>query len=301
MSNHGHDEHGQTGFTDVTGITNKQRAKILTEAVPNIKTYTNKYVVVKYGGNAMTGDLKKSVMQDLLLMSLVGIKVILVHGGGPEITDTLTAVGHKSHFVNGLRVTDAKTMEVAQMVLAGKVNKDLVRLIIQVGGKAVGLCGIDGHMIKVHQKDPELGYVGEIDEINTDLISLLVNSGYIPVISSIGFDEEGNSYNINADTVAARVAGALDAECMVAMTNIDGVMRDKDNPASLIKTMTTQEAKALKTTGVVAGGMIPKVDCCIEAIDCGVKRVFIINGEVPHAILIELLTDEGIGTMFVKG
>lgn len=283
-------------------VTNMQRAKILTGAVPYIKKYTGKYVVVKYGGNAMTDPiLKKSVMQDLLLMALVGIKVVLVHGGGPEINDTLKAVGVESKFVNGLRVTDEATMNVVQMVLAGKVNKDLVKHLTELGGKAVGICGIDGHMIKVHQMDPALGLVGEIEEVDTDIIETLVNNGYIPVISSLGVDKNGVGYNINADTVASKVAGALHSECMVAMTNIDGVLSDKDDPTSLLKRLTSQEVVELKAAGVIAGGMIPKVDCCIDAINEGVKKVFIINGEVPHAILIELLTDEGLGTMFIEG
>ncbi len=283
------------------GITNAQRATILTEAVPYIKKYTGKYVVVKYGGNAMTDTtLKKSVMQDLILMSLVGIKVVLVHGGGPEINETLEAVGVESHFENGLRVTDGPTMNVVQMVLAGKVNKDLVRHIVELGGQAVGICGIDGQMIKVHQMDPLLGFVGEVEEVNTGIVETLVEKGYIPVISSIGVDVEGTSYNINADTVAAKVAGALNAECMVAMTNMDGVMANPDDASSLIPVLTKQEVNELKLAVVIGGGMIPKVDCCIEAIDEGVKKVFIINGEVPHAILIELLTNEGLGTMFIQ-
>lgn len=282
-------------------ITNAQRARILTEAVPNIKQYTNTYVVVKYGGNAMLDEnLKKSVMQDLLLMRLVGINVVLVHGGGPEITDTLSAMGIASSFVNGLRVTDEKTMEVVQMVLAGKVNKDLVRLLNHVGGKAVGICGLDGHLLEVAQKDTALGYVGEITKVNVEIISNLVESGYIPVISTVGFDENGHSFNINADTAAAYIAGALEAECMIAMTNIDGVMLDKDNPSTLCKVLTEAQVAELKADGVIVGGMIPKVDCCLEALDSGVKKVFIINGEIPHAILIEMLTDEGLGTMFVK-
>lgn len=300
----GRDRTGSVDRGELTmdGITNMQRAKILTGAVPYIKKYTGKYVVVKYGGNAMTDSvLKKSVMQDLLLMALVGMKVVLVHGGGPEINDTLKAVGIESKFANGLRVTDEPTMNVVQMVLAGKVNKDLVKHLTELGGKAVGICGIDGHMIKVHQMDPELGMVGEIDEVDTELIETLVGNGYIPVISSLGVDENGVGYNINADTVASKVAGALNSECMVAMTNIDGVLRDKEDPTSLIKVLTDQEVTALKGSGIIAGGMIPKVDCCIDAINEGVKKVFIINGEVPHAILIELLTDEGIGTMFIKG
>lgn len=282
-------------------VTNAKRAQILTAAVPYIKEYTDKYVVVKYGGNAMTDpELKKSVMQDLLLLNLVGVKVVLVHGGGPEINSALDKMQIESTFKDGLRVTDEPTMEVVQMVLAGKVNKGLVANIVELGGKAVGLCGIDGNMIKVHKKNADLGLVGEIDDIDTTLIETVISQGYIPVLSSIGVDENGVAYNINADTVAAKVAGALQAETMVAMTNIDGVMRDKDNPTSLVPQLSVAEAEQLKQEGIIAGGMIPKVDCCLEAIEAGAQKVFIINGEIPHAILIELLTNEGLGTMFVK-
>ena len=282
-------------------VTNAKRAQILTAAVPYMGEYTDKYVVVKYGGNAMTDpELKKSVMQDLLLLNLVGVKVVLVHGGGPEINSALDKMQIESTFKDGLRVTDEPTMEVVQMVLAGKVNKGLVANLVELGGKAVGLCGIDGNMIKVHKKNADLGLVGEIDDIDTTLIETVISQGYIPVLSSIGVDENGVAYNINADTVAAKVAGALQAETMVAMTNIDGVMRDKDDPTSLIPQLSVAEAEQLKQEGIIAGGMIPKVDCCLEAIEAGAQKVFIINGEIPHAILIELLTNEGLGTMFVK-
>lgn len=277
------------------------RAHILTAAVPYIKQYTDKYVVVKYGGNAMTDpELKKSVMNDLLLLQLVGVKVVLVHGGGPDINNALQAMHIESQFKNGLRVTDKDTMDVVQMVLAGKVNKGLVADLISFGGRAVGLCGVDGHMIQVHQKNDELGYVGEVDVIDTAIIDDVISKGYIPVISSIGCGADGQVYNVNADTVAAKIAGALKAETMVAMTNIDGVLRDVNNPSSLIPRITVAEAETLKVEGIIAGGMIPKVDCCLEAIAAGAQKVFIINGEIPHAILIELLTDEGLGTMFVK-
>lgn len=277
------------------------RAHILTAAVPYIKQYTDKYVVVKYGGNAMTDpELKKSVMNDLLLLQLVGVKVVLVHGGGPDINNALQAMHIESQFKNGLRVTDKDTMDVVQMVLAGKVNKGLVADLISFGGRAVGLCGVDGHMIQVHQKNDELGYVGEVDVIDTAIIDDVISKGYIPVISSIGCGSDGQVYNVNADTVAAKIAGALKAETMVAMTNIDGVLRDVNNPSSLIPRITVAEAETLKVEGIIAGGMIPKVDCCLEAIAAGAQKVFIINGEIPHAILIELLTDEGLGTMFVK-
>lgn len=280
---------------------NAVRAEILTQAVPYIKEYTGKYVVAKYGGNAMTDpQLKKSVMQDILLLQLVGVKVILVHGGGPEISAMLKKLSIESHFENGLRVTDDDTMEVVQMVLAGKVNKSLAADLSALGGRAVGLCGIDGGLIKVHQKSEKLGHVGEIDEINTKILDDLLDGGFIPVISSIGIDDNGNPYNINADTAAAKIAAALHAESMVVMSNINGVLRDKDDENSLISQISLADAEELKKSGIIAGGMIPKVDCCTNAVKEGVKKVFIINGEIPHAILIELLTDEGLGTMFTK-
>lgn len=280
---------------------NAVRAEILTQAVPYIKEYTGKYVVAKYGGNAMTDpQLKKSVMQDILLLQLVGVKVILVHGGGPEISAMLKKLSIESHFENGLRVTDDDTMEVVQMVLAGKVNKSLAADLSALGGRAVGLCGIDGGLIKVHQKNEKLGHVGEIDEINTKILDDLLDGGFIPVISSIGIDDDGTPYNINADTAAAKIAATLHAESMVVMSNINGVLRDKDDENSLISQMSLADAEELKKSGIIAGGMIPKVDCCTNAVKEGVKKVFIINGEIPHAILIELLTDEGLGTMFTK-
>ena len=280
---------------------NAVRAEILTQAVPYIKEYTGKYVVAKYGGNAMTDpQLKKSVMQDILLLQLVGVKVILVHGGGPEISAMLKKLSIESHFENGLRVTDDDTMEVVQMVLAGKVNKSLAADLSALGGRAVGLCGIDGGLIKVHQKNEKLGHVGEIDEINTKILDDLLDGGFIPVISSIGIDDDGNPYNINADTAAAKIAAAFHAESMVVMSNINGVLRDKDDENSLISQISLADAEELKKSGIIAGGMIPKVDCCTNAVKEGVKKVFIINGEIPHAILIELLTDEGLGTMFTK-
>lgn len=280
---------------------NAVRAEILTQAVPYIKEYTGKYVVAKYGGNAMTDpQLKKSVMQDILLLQLVGVKIILVHGGGPEISAMLKKLSIESHFENGLRVTDDDTMEVVQMVLAGKVNKSLAADLSALGGRAVGLCGIDGGLIKVHQKNEKLGHVGEIDEINTKILDDLLDGGFIPVISSIGIDDDGKPYNINADTAAAKIAAALHAESMVVMSNINGVLRDKDDENSLISQISLADAEELKKSGIIAGGMIPKVDCCTNAVKEGVKKVFIINGEIPHAILIELLTDEGLGTMFMK-
>ena len=281
-------------------ITNAQRAEILIHALPYIQKYNDKIVVIKYGGNAMINDeLKKAVMGDIVLLSLIGIKVVLIHGGGPEITEMLSKIGKKSEFVGGLRVTDAETAEIVQMVLAGKINKSLVNLLQNIGGKAMGLCGTDGHMIEATQLDPQLGYVGEISAVNTQPILDVLEKGYIPVIATIGCDKEGNIYNINADTAAARIAGMLKAESLITMTDISGILRDKDDPDSLISKINVSDAPQLMREGIISGGMIPKVDCCIEAIRRGVKKVFVIDGRIPHSILIETLTDEGIGTMFI--
>lgn len=281
-------------------LTTAQRAEVLIHALPYIQRYTNKIIVVKYGGNAMLNeDLKRSVMGDIVLLSLIGIRVVLVHGGGPEISETLKKLGKETKFVNGLRVTDAETAEVVQMVLAGKTNKSLVNIIGTQGGRALGLCGIDGQMIKAKPLNPELGFVGEITDINAKPIHDALDNGYIPVVSTVGCDDDGNVYNINADTAASRLAGILGAESLISMTDIVGILRDKDDPASLIPRIQVSEAPLLMKDGVISGGMIPKVECCIEAIRRGVKRVFIIDGTIPHAILIEILTDEGIGTMFV--
>ena len=279
-----------------------QRAEILTQALPYIQNYTNKIIVVKYGGNAMINDeLKEAVMGDIVLLSLIGIKVVLVHGGGPEITEMLTKIGKKSQFVDGLRVTDDETVDIVQMVLAGKVNKNLVNLLQSKGGKAIGLCGMDGHMIKAKKADERLGFVGEITEVNAQPVLDVLEKGYIPVVSTVGCDEDCNVYNINADTVAARLAGELKAESLISMTDIVGLLRDKDDPSTLISKVYVSDAPKLIHDGVICGGMIPKVNCCIEAIRRGVKKVFIIDGRIPHSILIETLTDEGIGTMFVSG
>ena len=279
-------------------ITNAQRAEILTQALPYIQKYYNKIVVVKYGGNAMIDEhLKAQVMEDMVLLHLIGVKVVLVHGGGPEITNMLNRVGKKTEFVNGLRVTDKESMEIVQMVLSGKINKGLVNLLEASGGKAMGISGVDGHMIDASPKNPELGFVGKINSVNIQPIADLLEKGYIPVVSTIGCDAEGNTYNINADTAAAWIAGQLKAECLISMTDIAGVLRDKDDPSSLIPAITISEATELFRQNVISGGMIPKVDCCIEAILRGVKKVFIMDGRVPHSILIETLTDEGSGTM----
>ncbi len=282
-------------------FTNGQRAEVLIQALPNIKSYTDKIVVIKYGGNAMLNDeMKKSVMGDIVLLSLIGIKVVLIHGGGPEISNILNKVGKQSEFVNGLRVTDAETAEYVQMVLAGKVNKTLVNNIGSVGGRAIGLSGIDGQMITAKKRDEALGFVGDIVNINPAPIWDVLDKGYIPVISTVGCDKDGNTYNINADTAASRIAGAIGAETMINMTDIAGVLRDVNDPSTLISTVRISEIDALISGGVISGGMIPKVQCCVEAIECGVKKVFIIDGRVPHSIIIEILTDEGMGTMFVK-
>ncbi|MBO4353671.1 MAG: acetylglutamate kinase, partial [Clostridia bacterium] len=262
--------------------------------------YYNKTVVIKYGGNAMINDeLKNAVMGDIVLLSLIGIKVVLVHGGGPEITEMLGRVGKKSEFVDGLRVTDKETVDIVQMVLAGKINKNLVGLLHKKGGSAIGLCGIDGGMIEVKPINDKLGYVGEITNVNVKPVSDVLEKGYIPVISSVGCDDKGETYNINADAAAARIAAAVGAECLISMTDIVGLLRDKDDPKTLISKVYVSDAPELINEGIISGGMIPKIECCTEAIRRGVKKVFIIDGRVPHSILIELLTDEGMGTMFV--
>ena len=282
-----------------TMLNTSERAQILCQALPYIQKYNGKILVVKYGGNAMVDeDLKQAVMSDVVLLQLIGIKVVFVHGGGPEISDMLKKIGKKSEFVDGLRVTDEETMDIVQMVLAGRVNKQLVTLIERIGGHAIGLCGLDGGMIRAEPLNEKLGFVGEITNINVKPILDVLDAGYIPVISTIGHDSEGRIYNINADTAAARIAGALGAESMITMTDIVGLLRDKNDPSTLISTVSVSEAPELIQDGVIQGGMIPKVDCCIDAIRRGVKRVFIIDGRVPHAILIEVLTDSGIGTMF---
>jgi len=281
-------------------ISNTERAQILAHALPYIQQYNGKIVVVKYGGNAMIDEeLKQSVMRDVVLLSLIGVHVVLVHGGGPEISDMLKRVGKKSEFVNGLRVTDQETIDIVQMVLAGKVNKSLVALIESIGGRAIGLSGMDGSLIEAKMMNSELGYVGEITHIEEQTILDLLEKGYIPVVSTVGFDKEGHVYNINADTAAARIAGKLRAECMISMTDIAGLLADKNDPSSLIPMVSVSEAPQLMQEGIISGGMIPKVECCIEAIRRGVKKVFILDGRVPHAILMEILTDEGIGTMFI--
>ena len=279
-------------------LTNMERAEVLTQALPYIKKYSGKIVVIKYGGNAMVNEqLKQQVMEDIALLWLIGVKVVLVHGGGPEISETMKRLGKQAQFVNGLRVTDKETVDIVQMVLAGKVNKTLVNLLQMKGGHAVGLSGIDGGIIEATMKDEALGFVGKITRIRTQPIMDLLEKNYIPVISTVASDRQGNTYNINGDTAAAYIAGALNAERLIMMTDIAGILRDKDDPDTLIPALTVTEAKKLFDEGVISGGMIPKVDCCIEAIGKGVKHVVIMDGRVPHSILMELLTNEGAGTM----
>ncbi len=285
----------------INGITNAQRAEVLTQALPYIQKYYGKIVVIKYGGNAMINEeLKQQVMQDIVLLHLIGVKVVLVHGGGPEITEMLGKIGKESMFVDGLRVTDKETAEVVQMVLAGKINKSLVNLLEVKGGKAMGISGMDGRLIEAEVKDERLGFVGRITRVNVEPVTDLLQHNYIPVVSTVGCDSEGNVYNINADTAAAFIAGALKAECLISMTDIAGILKDKDDPDSLISLIDLNDAKKLFEDGTISGGMIPKVECCIDAIHKGVKKVFIMDGRVPHSLLIETLTDEGAGTMVTK-
>ena len=280
-----------------TEFSNAQRAQVLTQALPYIKRYTGKIVVVKYGGNAMVNEqLKQQVMEDMVLLWLIGVKIVLVHGGGPEISELMDKLGKQPDFVDGLRMTDRETVDIVQMVLAGKVNKTLVNLLEMQGGNAIGLSGMDGHLIEAEVKDERLGFVGEVTHIEIQPVLDLLNNGYIPVISTIGCDKHGNSYNINSDTAAAHIAAALGAERLIMMTDIAGILKDKDDPSTLIPELTVEEAMALYDVGIVSGGMIPKVDCCIRALGAGVKNVVIMDGRVPHSILMELLTNEGAGT-----
>lgn len=276
------------------------RANVMIEALPYLQKYNDKVVVVKYGGNAMTNDrLKHAVMEDIVMLSTVGIKVVLVHGGGPEINDMLKRVGKESRFVNGLRYTDEETVDIVQMVLAGKVNKDLVTMLESHGGTAIGLCGLDGNMIDAEQLDPDLGYVGEINAVNPRIIQNALDNGYIPVISTIGRGRDGTVYNINADTAAARIAAEMNAPSLILLTDIKGLLEDKDDENTIIRTVGVSEVPFLKKQGIITGGMIPKIDCCVEAVRRGVKQANIIDGRIPHSILIELLTDLGAGTMII--
>ena len=282
-------------------FSNAERAEVLTQALPYIKRYVGKTVVVKYGGNAMVNPhLKQQVMDDIVLLWLIGVKVVLVHGGGPEISGMMDKLGKKPEFIDGLRVTDQETVDIVQMVLAGKVNKTLVTMLEKRGGNAIGLCGMDGKLIEAKMKDKKLGYVGEVTKINIGPVADILEKGYIPVISTLGCDVEGNAYNINADTAAAHIAGALGAERFILMTDIAGILRDKDDPSTLIPEISLAEADSLFESGIISSGMIPKVQCCVTAIKAGVKNVVIMDGRVHHSILMELLTNEGAGTL-VKG
>ena len=282
-------------------ITNAQRAEVLTCALPYIQQYTNKIVVIKYGGNAMVNEeLKTAVMGDLVLLSLTGIKTVLVHGGGPEITSALNRMNIESKFVDGLRVTDKETADIVQMVLAGKVNKDLVKLLGAHGGRAIGLSGVDAGMIKARPVDERLGFVGEITSVDPRPILDLLDNGYIPIMSTVGCDDDGNIYNINADTAACAIAASLGAESLITMTDINGIMRDTSDESTLIPLIRADEMRELLNRGISSGGMIPKVESCIKAVNSGVKKVIIIDGRVPHSIIIEMFTNEGIGTMFIK-
>ena len=284
-------------------ISNQIRAQVLVDALPYIQKYNDKIVVVKYGGNAMTNEkLKQAVMNDIVLLSLVGVKVVLVHGGGPEISEMLKKLQIESRFIGGLRYTDQDTVDVVKMVLAGKVNKELVNLLSRSKGNAVGLCGIDGDMLRAERKvgpnGEDLGFVGDIVKVNEKPILDALADGYIPVIATVASDEFGQTYNINADTAAARIAAQLKAENLILMTDIAGLLRDKDDPSTLIPYVNVSEVPFLKRKGIISGGMIPKIECCVEAVRRGVKKTAIIDGRIPHSILIETLSNEGIGTQF---
>ncbi len=283
-----------------TNFSNPERAEVLVQALPYIKKYVGKIVVIKYGGNAMINyELKEQVMQDIVLLWLIGVKVVLVHGGGPEINEVMAKFGKEPKFIDGLRVTDKETVDIVQMVLSGKVNKTLVNLLESKGGKAMGISGMDGGLIEAQMKDEKLGFVGEITNINITPVFDLLEKGYIPVISTIACDKQGNAYNINGDTAAAYIAGALSAKRLIMMTDIAGILKDTNDENSLIPVVTVSEAHELYKDGVISGGMIPKVGCCIEAIYKGVEKVTIMDGRVHHSIIMELLTNEGAGTMVV--
>lgn len=283
-------------------ISNEIRSQVLIDALPYIQRYNDKIVVIKYGGNAMTNEeLKNAVMSDIVLLNLVGIKTVLVHGGGPEINEMLSRVGLESKFINGLRYTDKETVEIVKMVLAGKVNKELVSHLALHGGKALGICGIDGQMLICKKLDskPDLGFVGEIERVNILPVTDALSNGYIPVIATVACDEAGQTYNINADTAAARIAAELKAENLILMTDIVGLLRNKDDITTLIPKVQVSEVPFMKRQGIISGGMIPKIDCCVEAVRRGVRKTCIIDGRVPHSILIELMSSQGIGTQFI--
>ncbi len=280
-------------------IPNNERAKVLVQALPYIKKYAGQTLVVKYGGNAMLDDeLKSAVMSDIVLMQLVGINVVLVHGGGPEISAMLKKIGKESKFIGGMRCTDSETIEIVQQVLAGKVNKDLVQRLEDAGGKAVGLCGLDGSLLKADMLEEELGFVGEIREVNTEIIRIAAGNGYVPIVSTVAAGYHGEVYNINADVAAARIAAEIGAMKLILMTDVRGLLRDKDDESTIIPVVNVSDVSRLKKEGIIQGGMIPKIDCCVDAVRRGVGRAHIIDGRIPHSILVELFTDEGIGTMF---
>lgn len=282
-------------------ISNLVKAQVLNDALPYIQKYHDKIVVIKYGGNAMTSDeLKNAVMSDIVLLSLVGIRAVLVHGGGPEISEMLKRVNIPSRFVGGLRYTDGETAEIVRMVLAGKINKELVSLLGRHHGRALGLCGSDGGMLQVEKLEGEedLGFVGEIASVDTRPVLDALDNGYIPVIASVATDGEGQVYNINADTAASRIASALGAENLILMTDIRGLLRDKNDESTLIPEVQVSEVPHLVKQGIISGGMIPKIQCCVEAVRRGVTKTCIIDGRIPHAILIEMLSNEGAGTLF---
>jgi acetylglutamate kinase len=285
-------------------ITNKDWADVLVQTLPYFKKYVNHTVVVKYGGNAMLNDeLKQAVMEDIVLLNTIGIRVVLVHGGGPEITAMLERVGKESTFIDGLRYTDDETMEIVQMVLTGKLNKDIVGILLQAGGRAVGLSGVDGGLLRARKLDKgvDLGLVGEVTSVNTALVETLLAEGFIPVISTVALGEDGDSnrYNINADTAAAKIAAALHAEKFVQLTNVPGVLRNVNDPSTLIKQIARVAIPSLMATGIISAGMIPKIECCLEALNGGVPRTHIIDGRVPHSLLIEMFSDRGVGTMIL--
>ena len=280
-------------------VSNSERANILVQALPYIKKYAGATVVVKYGGNAMLdGGLKSAVMSDIVLMQLVGINVVLVHGGGPEINAMLKKIGKESRFIGGMRYTDEETIGIVQQVLAGKVNKDLVQLLENAGGKAIGLCGLDGSLLKADKLEEDLGFVGEIREVNVDILRNAAQNGYIPIVSTVAAGYHGEVYNINADIAAARIAAELGAMKLILMTDVCGLLRDRDDERTLIPVVNVSDVRRLKKEGVINGGMIPKIDCCVDAVRRGVSRAHIIDGRIAHSILVELFTDEGIGTMF---
>ena len=280
-------------------FSNNQRAQVLVQALPYIKKYAGKTVVVKYGGNAMIDEgLKNDVMNDIVLMQRVGINVVLVHGGGPEINAMLKKIQKESKFLNGMRVTDQETMDIVQQVLAGKVNKDLVQRLEDAGGKAVGLCGLDGSLLKADQLDTQLGFVGEIREVNAEILQNASANGYVPIVSTVAAGYHGEVFNINADVAAARIAASLGAMKLILMTDVRGLLRDKEDESTLIPVVNVSDVSRLKKEGIISGGMIPKIDCCVDAVRRGVGRAHIIDGRTPHSILVELFTDEGIGTMF---